>query len=94
MIKIEVEAENLEEVREAVKAGVDVIMFDNCTPEEAAIWNGETPDSVYTELSGGITLDNLHEYANTGVDFISAGALTHSAPALDISLNIKVNGGT
>ncbi|WP_078597376.1 carboxylating nicotinate-nucleotide diphosphorylase [Evansella clarkii] len=94
MIKIEVEAETMEEVREAVEAGANVIMFDNCTPEEAAVWRRETPDSVYTELSGGIALDNLHEYANTGVDFISAGALTHSAPALDISFNIEVNGGT
>ena len=93
MVKIEVEAESLEEVKEAIKAGADVIMFDNCTPEEAALWQREIPEGILTELSGGITLDTIHLYGKTGVDFISLGALTHSAPALDISLNIEVNGG-
>ncbi|WP_067727014.1 carboxylating nicotinate-nucleotide diphosphorylase [Oceanobacillus damuensis] len=89
MVKIEVETENKEEVLEAVQAGADVIMFDNRTPEEIKAFVALVPESIITEASGGITLDNLAAYANTGVHYISLGALTHSVKALDISLQVK-----
>lgn len=84
--KIEVEVENLEMVREAVEAGADIIMLDNMTPEEmkeaVAIINGRAE----TECSGNVTKENISRLKQIGVDYISSGALTHSAPILDISL--------
>ena len=84
--KIEVEVENLEMVREAVEAGADIIMLDNMTPEEmkeaVAIINGRAK----TECSGNVTKENISRLIQIGVDYISSGALTHSAPILDISL--------
>lgn len=85
-LKIEVEARNLEDVRKLTEMPeVDRIMFDNFTPEltkEAVkIVNGKKE----TESSGGITIDNLREYGETGVDYISVGALTHSVKGLDMS---------
>jgi nicotinate-nucleotide pyrophosphorylase (carboxylating) len=85
-LKIEVETRNLEEVKEAVKSGADRIMFDNMPvemmTEAVKIVNGKSE----TEASGGITRDVLNSVAKTGVDFISAGALTHSAQNIDLSL--------
>src|SRR5690625_7624054 len=78
MIKIEVETETKEEVLEAVDAGADVIMFDNRTPEEVKEFGMYVPESIITEASGGITLDNLASFQGTGVDYISLGFLTHS----------------
>lgn len=89
MVKIEVETETKEQVIEAVEAGADVIMFDNRTPEEIKAFIELVPPSIITEASGGITLENLAQYGDTGVDYISLGMLTHSAKALDISFNIK-----
>lgn len=89
MVNIEVETETREEVLEAVTAGADVIMFDNRTPEEVKEFQALVPESIVTEASGGITLSNLANYANTGVHYISLGALTHSAKALDISLQVN-----
>lgn len=89
MVKIEVETETKEQVIEAVEAGADVIMFDNRTPEEIKAFVELVPPSIITEASGGITLENLAQYGDTGVDYISLGMLTHSAKALDISFNIK-----
>jgi nicotinate-nucleotide pyrophosphorylase (carboxylating) len=88
-LKIEVETRTLAEVTEAVEAGLaDRIMLDNFTPglirEALAIINKRTE----TEASGGITLSNIRSYAETGVDFISVGALTHSVRSLDLSLKI------
>jgi nicotinate-nucleotide pyrophosphorylase (carboxylating) len=84
--KIEVETENLEMVKEAVEAGADIIMLDNMTNEEMAeaikIINGKAE----IEVSGNVTKENIARLVNLGVDFISSGALTHSAPILDISL--------
>lgn len=85
MIKIEVETENEKQVREAVEAGADVIMFDNRTPEEIKQFVKLVPETIKTEASGGITLDNLESFQNCGVDVISLGCLTHSVKALDIS---------
>lgn len=89
MVKIEVETETKEQVIEAVEAGADVIMFDNRTPEEVKEFVQLVPSSIITEASGGITLENLAQYGDTGVDYISLGFLTHSAKALDISFNIE-----
>lgn len=86
MIKIEVETETLEQVLEAVEAGADVIMFDNRSPEEVADFVKHVPNTIITEASGGITLDNLATYKHTGVNYISLGFITHSVRALDISL--------
>ena len=85
-LKIEVETRNLDEVREALDAGADIIMFDNMTPENMKEAVKLVGGKVPTEASGGITEDTLRGYAETGVDFISIGALTHSIKSLDISL--------
>ncbi|WP_085991564.1 carboxylating nicotinate-nucleotide diphosphorylase [Oceanobacillus senegalensis] len=89
MVKIEVETETKEEVLEAVEASADVIMFDNRSPEEVKDFSQHVPDSIVTEASGGINLDNLASYRGCGVDYISLGFLTHSVRALDISLQVN-----
>lgn len=91
--KIEVEVENFEQLREALAAAADAILLDNMTPEqthEAVRIVRQFPggERVLLESSGGITLATVRLYAEAGVDLISAGALTHSAPAVDISLEI------
>ncbi|MBI4224287.1 MAG: carboxylating nicotinate-nucleotide diphosphorylase [Deltaproteobacteria bacterium] len=85
-VPVEVEVQNLEELKEALKFPVDIILLDNFTPERAreAVLMGR--DKVQFEASGGITLENVRAFAETGVDFISVGALTHSPPAADLSL--------
>lgn len=90
MVKIEVETETAEQVKEAVAAGADVIMFDNRTPEEIKEFVQYVPNSIITEASGGITLDKLSSYGPTGVDYISLGFLTHSAKAIDISVRVSI----
>lgn len=85
-VKIEVEVETKDQVREAVEAGADIIMFDNCSPELVKEFQQLVPAHILTEASGGIQLDNLATYRNTGVDYISLGFLTHSVPSLDISV--------
>ncbi len=82
---IEVEIETKEAMDEAVRAGADIIMFDNRTPEEITAWIHDVPSSIATEASGMIQLSNVAAYAQTGVDYISVGALTHSVRAFDIS---------
>ena len=89
MVKIEVETESKEEVLEAIEAGADVIMFDNRSPEEVKEFATLVPNTIVTEASGGITLENLASYSGTGVNNISLGFLTHSVKALDISLQVK-----
>lgn len=88
-VKIEVETETIEQVKEAVAQNVDIIMFDNRTPDEINEMSQYVPEHILTEASGGITLENLHLYRNTNVDFISLGFLTHSVIALDLSLIIE-----
>lgn len=89
MVKIEVETETQEQVIEAVKAASDIIMFDNQTPKDIISHLKYVPDTIITEASGGITLETLANYKDTGVDYISLGFLTHSIQALDISLSIE-----
>ena len=83
--KIEVEAETAGEAVRAAEAGADVVLFDNFDPSALAEAVEELPGDVLAEASGGITIDTVPEYAGTGVDIISLGSLTHSAPALDYS---------
>jgi len=88
---IEVEAEDLEEVKSAIDAGADRILLDNMEPSqitEAVGLREHSESKVQLEASGGINLENVAAVAATGVDFISIGALTHSAPSLDLSLLI------
>ena len=92
LTKIEVECDTLDQVREAVRAGADVIMLDNmdvATMKRAvALVDGRAE----TEASGGITLETVRAKAQTGVDYISVGRITHSAPAADIGLDVAITG--
>jgi len=84
--KIEVEVENLDMVREAVEAGADIIMLDNMTHDQMKEAIGYIDGRAEIEVSGNVTRENIASLADLGVDIISSGALTHSAPILDISL--------
>lgn len=84
--KIEVEVENLDMVKEAVEAGADIIMLDNMTTEEMQEAIAVIDGRAETECSGNVTKENIGRLTELGVDYISSGALTHSAPILDISL--------
>ncbi len=88
--KIEVEVENLEMCREALEAGADIIMLDNMSPEDMKTAVKMIDGRAQTECSGNVTKENIKNIIDTGVDFVSSGALTHSAPILDLSLkNLK-----
>jgi nicotinate-nucleotide pyrophosphorylase (carboxylating) len=87
-IKIEVEVENLEQLREALEQPIDAVLLDNMTPAQLQEAVRVVDGSVVTEASGGVTEHNVAEIARTGVDVISVGALTHSAPAMDFSLDV------
>ena len=84
--KIEIETENMQMVKEAVEAGADIIMLDNMTPAEMKQAVEFINGRAKTESSGNITKENIESIKETGVDYVSSGALTHSAPILDISL--------
>jgi nicotinate-nucleotide pyrophosphorylase (carboxylating) len=86
--KVEVEVISIQEARDAIEAGADIIMLDNMSPEEMRHAVGLKPNQIKLEASGGINLNNIRQAALTGVDFISIGALTHSSKALDISLEL------
>jgi nicotinate-nucleotide pyrophosphorylase (carboxylating) len=94
--RVQVEARSRQELEEALKFGAEAILLDNMTPEEVRYsvdrikkeTEGQTSRWIPTEASGGIVLKNIRSYAETGVDFISVGALTHSAKAADISMRI------
>jgi nicotinate-nucleotide pyrophosphorylase (carboxylating) len=92
-LPVEVECRDLDEVRQGVEAGADRLLLDNMSPAQlqdavgAARGGVEGPE---LEASGGITLENVGEIASTGVDFVSVGTLTHSAPALDLSMTIEL----
>jgi nicotinate-nucleotide pyrophosphorylase (carboxylating) len=89
IMKIEVETSSMEQVRECLSCSVDIIMLDNMDPammrEAVKLAGGRS----LLEASGGITLANVRQIAETGVDYISIGALTHSAPACDISMRLR-----
>ena len=84
--KIEVEVETMEQVEEAVEAGADIIMLDNMTPEMMKEAVKLIDGRAKTECSGNVTKENIEKLTGLGVDYISSGALTHSAPILDVSL--------
>lgn len=85
-LPLEVECSNLAEVDEALEAGAPRILLDNMTPEQLQEAVGHVAGRAELEASGGVTLSTLRAVAATGVDFVSVGAITHSAPALDLSL--------
>lgn len=93
MVKVEVEIETKEQLMEAIESGADVIMFDNCSPDTIRDWVPFVPSHIVTEASGGITRDNVRAYAETGVQYISLGYLTHSVRSLDISAKAEIGKG-
>jgi nicotinate-nucleotide pyrophosphorylase (carboxylating) len=88
--RIEVEVTSLEEFSQAMEAGAEVILLDNMTVEQVKEAVEKAHGRVQLEVSGGIQLSNIREYAQTGVNFISVGALTHSPKAVDISLELHL----
>ena len=91
-IRIEVECDTLDQVREVVEAGADIILFDNMTPDQMREGVAICKGRALTEASGGVTIENVREIAETGVNLLSSGSITHSVKALDISLEVRVNG--
>lgn len=85
---VEVEVTNLKETREAIEGGADIIMLDNMTPDRIESALKIIKNRALVEVSGGVNLENITEVARKGVDFISIGALTHSAPSADISMEV------
>lgn len=88
-LPIEVEVDTLHQLREVLDAGADLILLDNFTPDECAEAVGIVDGRAALEASGRLTLDNAKAYADTGVDYLAVGALTHSAPILDIGLDLR-----
>lgn len=88
-MKIEVECATLQQVKDALEAGADIILLDNMTPDQLYEAVRIAKGRAFIEASGGIRLDTVRQIAETGVDAISIGALTHSAPAIDIKLEIR-----
>lgn len=88
MVKIEIEVETIAQLQEALETSIDAVLLDNMTPgllrEAVALVNGR----IIVEASGGVTLENVADIARTGVDLVSIGRITHSAPALDLSLEM------
>jgi nicotinate-nucleotide pyrophosphorylase (carboxylating) len=89
-LPIEIEVRTLAELHEALDAGAQHLLLDNLTPAEAAAWVREIAGRATVELSGGITLETVRAYAETGADFVSVGAITHSARAADISFRLEL----
>jgi nicotinate-nucleotide pyrophosphorylase (carboxylating) len=88
-LPIEVEVENLEQVEVALKAGADILLLDNMTIKQIREAVRRSRGRAKTEISGGVTLERILELMTTGADYVSSGALTHSAPAIDISFEIE-----
>ena len=91
-LRIQCEVESLGEAREAWQAGADMLLLDNRSPDEIREIIAACPEGVVLEASGGITLDNVRAYAETGVHRVSIGALTHSAKNVDVALEIESDG--
>lgn len=90
---IEVECDNLQQVDAAAAAGVDLVLLDNMTPDQVREAKTRLGGAVPVEVSGGVTLDAVAAHADAGADFVSVGAITHSAPALDLALDLEVDTG-
>ncbi len=89
-LPVEIEVRTLPELDEALAAGAKHLLLDNLTPQDAEKWVKEIAGRATVELSGGITLDSVALYAETGADFVSSGEITHSAPAVDISFRLEL----
>ncbi|HWD97407.1 MAG TPA: carboxylating nicotinate-nucleotide diphosphorylase [Bryobacteraceae bacterium] len=87
-LPIEIEVRTKAELEEALASGADHLLLDNLSPAEAREWIGIVNGRARVELSGGITLDTVRDYAETGADYVSSGSITHSAPAMDISFRL------
>jgi len=90
-LPVEVEVDTVAQAREVIDAGADLVLLDNMSPDEmreVVAYVGESGSRVKLEASGGLTLDRAAEIAATGVDYLAIGALTHSAPALDIGMDV------
>jgi nicotinate-nucleotide pyrophosphorylase (carboxylating) len=85
----EVEAQSLAQVDEALRAGADIVLLDNLSTEDIIEAVRRCRGRAKTEISGGVTLERMNELAATGADYVSVGALTHSAPAVDLSFEIE-----
>ena len=90
LVKIEIEVDGLDQLREVIEEGADVVLFDNMSPAEMAKGVEMIAGRMKTEASGGISLESARAVAECGVDMLSSGALTHSAPILDIGLDIEI----
>ena len=91
MIKVEIEVETIKDLEEALDAGADLVLLDNMEPKQMETAVRLASGRAVIEASGGITLETVREIAKTGVDIISVGALTHSAPSLNISLDMTID---
>ena len=90
-LPVEIEVRTMTELYEAIECGASHLLLDNLTPAQAASWMRAIGGRATVELSGGITLETVRAYAATGADFISVGALTHSAPAVDINFRLELD---
>ena len=88
--KIEVEADSLEQVEQALAAGAEIILLDNMNLVQLRVAAHQARGRAETEASGGVNLANVRQIAETGVDYISVGAITHSARAMDIALDFEL----
>jgi nicotinate-nucleotide pyrophosphorylase (carboxylating) len=89
-VPVEIEVRTRVELDEALANGAAHLLLDNLTPREASEWIAHIARRATVELSGGITLETVRAYAETGADFVSVGALTHSAPAVNINFRIEL----
>jgi nicotinate-nucleotide pyrophosphorylase (carboxylating) len=89
-LPIEIEVRTSDELDEALAAHADHLLLDNLTPREAKDWIARINKRAKVELSGGVTLETVRDFADTGADFISVGAITHSARAVDISFRLEL----
>ena len=89
-MKIEIDIDGLDQRDEVIAEGADVVLFDNMSPEQMREGVKRIAGRMKTEASGGINIDNIKAVAESGIDLLSSGAITHSAPILDIGLDIKI----
>ncbi|HXJ43539.1 MAG TPA: hypothetical protein VNH18_29930, partial [Bryobacteraceae bacterium] len=89
-VPVQIEVRSMEELREALDCGVQRLLLDNLSPQTAHDWITLIAGRATVEISGGINLDTVRNYAETGADFVSVGAITHSAPAVDLSFRLEL----
>ena len=89
-IPLEVEVDSLDQLKEVVEAGAELVLLDNMSPDECRAAVEIVSGRCRLEASGGLSIENANAYAKTGVDYLAVGALTHSAPVLDIGLDLRM----